>query len=82
MVDCSYSIQRGVLAPTSACASIVGHGVSMTRTGTLVAARDVDTLEGTEVSNTLGAFVNIYEPDRPTERHTDNQTHDISAITL
>ena len=44
---------------TSAGASVGGHDVSMRRTGTLVAASHIHTLEGTKVPNALGALINI-----------------------
>lgn len=44
----------------SAGVSIGGHDVSMRRTGTLVAASNINTLEGTKVPDALGALVNIF----------------------
>lgn len=44
----------------SAGASIGGQDVSMRRTGALVAAGDVNTLEGTKVPDALGALVDVF----------------------
>lgn len=49
----------GALINIFACMSVGRHGVATSRTGTLVAAGDVDTLEGTEVANALGALVDV-----------------------
>ncbi len=45
---------------TSARASIWRHGVSIFRTSTLVTARNVHTLVGTQMSNALGALVDVW----------------------
>lgn len=44
----------------SAGMSVGGHDVSVRRTGTLIAAFNVHTLEGTQVPDALGALVNIF----------------------
>lgn len=44
---------------TFAGASVGSHDISMRWTGTLIAACRVNTLEGTEVPDALGALVNI-----------------------
>lgn len=45
---------------TSARASIWRHGVSILRTSTLVTARNVHTLIGTQMADALGTFVNVW----------------------
>lgn len=45
---------------TSARASIWRHGVSIFRTSTLVTARNVHTLVGTQMADALGTFVNVW----------------------
>ena len=44
---------------TPAGASVRGHDVAVFRAGTLVAAWDVHTFEGTQVASALRALVNI-----------------------
>lgn len=44
----------------SAGASVGGHDISMRGTGTLVAASNIHTLEGTKIPDALGALVNIF----------------------
>lgn len=46
-------------AVTSAGPAIGCHGVALLRTGTLVAARDIDTAEGAEDASTLRALVDV-----------------------
>lgn len=50
----------GTLIDISAGASIWRHCVSIFRTRTLVTARNVHTLIGTQMANALGAFVNVF----------------------
>lgn len=54
---CSETLTEASL--TSAGVSISRQDVSVSRTGALVAAVHVDTLEGAEVPDALGALVNI-----------------------
>lgn len=46
-------------AVTSAGPAVGCHGVALLRTGTLVAARDVEAAEGAEDAGTLRALINI-----------------------
>lgn len=50
----------GTLINISTRASIWRHGVSIFRTSTLVTARNVHTLIGTQMADALGALVDVF----------------------